>query len=240
MIAKTDFTHTLLTRLLASVYDYYPDNYPDYFADYPDDVEFDRFGHSATTLRSRTRGWVKTHLIDFFRTKGYVLAPYAADPPRLDALGDQMSELASLYDRLGDESSRRLLVDLIAYRVLGYRRVRLPLGEDSSYRQRVDAMRALAKGGPRINIKFMGWSLRCFDLASIGYPIKVFTVTGGALNSFDIKQYEYRGKNPPIKAAQGDVVVDAGGAGAIRPSISRMRPAAVSTRSSSSRAILTS
>ena len=55
------------------------------------------------------------------------------------------------------------------------------------------------------------WNLAYVDLARIGFPLKLYYTALGLHTIFDLRQYEYQHRSPIIKAAEGDIVIDAGG-----------------------------
>lgn len=127
-----------------------------------------------------------------------------------EALGDSIEELSKLYCRLRDEQSKSLLVSLIAYRLMGYRKVKLPLNTRAYWEMRRLAQ-SLLKSDNAIQLKFRSWKLDHQDLTKIGYPIEVYLMPVWVVTTFMIKQYEYSNDKILIKAEEGDCVIDAGG-----------------------------
>jgi FkbM family methyltransferase len=117
-----------------------------------------------------------------------------------------LEELDWLYHRLADDASRSLLVDIIAYRIMGARAVRLPLS-NPTYLKKRDELSKLGDESNQIDIGFMGWKLSLFDLSSIGYPIKLYM--RNPIVSFDVEQYAHEASD--IRADDGDVVIEGGG-----------------------------
>ena len=128
----------------------------------------------------------------------------------LSTIQDSIGELSKLYDLLADESSKSTLVMLVAFRIMGYKRVKLPLNT-SDYWPHRESTRSLIRGNDSIKIEFHDWELNRFDLRKVGYPIDVYFSPGGVFATFVLKQYEYRKRVPVIKAQDGDYVIDAGG-----------------------------
>ena len=128
----------------------------------------------------------------------------------LSAIQGSIEKLSALYDLLEDEPSKSTLVMLVAFRIMGYKRVKLPLNTSSYWPDRESA-RSLIKGKDTIKIKFHNWALSRFELDDIGYPIELFFLPGGVFANFILKQYEYRKRSPAITAQEGDYVIDAGG-----------------------------
>lgn len=132
----------------------------------------------------------------------------------LSRIENSMEGLSSLYDRLADVSSRATLVKVIAYRVLGPRKVKLPLNTPEYWAARKSAA-ALIRGedamDPEFGVGADKWQLRRFNLADIGYPIESFLSPLVVFNTFMLKQYEYRKRSPVVKVQEGDYVLDGGG-----------------------------
>jgi FkbM family methyltransferase len=128
----------------------------------------------------------------------------------ISRIQDSLEELAYVYDLLADESSKSTLVKVLTYRLMGHKKVKLPLNTESYWSQR-RGMKALINGNETIQINFLDWKLRRFALDKIGYPLEVFFLAGGVMATFILKQYEYRKRTPEIKAEAGDYVIDAGG-----------------------------
>ena len=118
--------------------------------------------------------------------------------------------LSSLYDLLEDEYSKTMLVKVITYRILGYRKVKLPLNTLDYWSKRKNVL-SLIKGSDTVKTKFMNWALNYFELARIGFPLKLYYVPIGVLTTFILKHYEYGKTKPAIKVQKGDYVIDAGG-----------------------------
>ena len=115
-----------------------------------------------------------------------------------------------LYNLLADEPSRQLLLKLIAYRFLGYRKVKLPRNTPKYWRD-IAAMAELRTPAPPLPIKFMDARLYVHDLKPLGYDITCHATSPGLACAVVQKQYEYHQGNVHCKAASGDVVIDAGG-----------------------------
>lgn len=132
----------------------------------------------------------------------------------LSKLESSLDGLSSLYNRLADDSSRAILVKVIAYRILSYRRVKLPLNTADYWSAR-KAATALIRGDDTLDPEFRvggtSWALRRFHLGDIGYPIELFFSTLGVFNTFMLKQYEYQKRSPIVKVREGDYVIDGGG-----------------------------
>ena len=121
-----------------------------------------------------------------------------------------LTDLEWLYQHLADDQSRELLVQLIAYRALGHRHVKLPLNRPE-YWKAIETIEKASKGAETIDSGFMGFQLAKLDLRTIGYPIELLFVPFAVVTQFIDQPYRCTTPNGTIEAEEGDVVIDAGG-----------------------------
>lgn len=115
-----------------------------------------------------------------------------------------------LYDLFKDHYSKWLLLQIVAYRLLGYRKVKLPLST-KQYWKNISELEKHEKKNDYIETGFMDMKLYYMDLSFLNVPIK-FYFSGAGLNiDFIIKQYDFNRDNIKIQVAEGDTVIDAGG-----------------------------
>lgn len=117
--------------------------------------------------------------------------------------------LSFLYDLLEDDYSKGILIKVITYKILGCRKIKLPLNTPSYWERRRKAL-SLIKSNKTLNIGFSNWSLKYFELHDIGYPLKLYARPIGITTAFMQHQYAYS-EISSIKAQEGDYVIDAGG-----------------------------
>jgi FkbM family methyltransferase len=115
-----------------------------------------------------------------------------------------------LYNLLADEISKELLVKILAYRVLGYKKVKLPTSNEQFWKT-ILSLDEMADKNNFVNIDLMNWKFYHFDLEQIGYPIKIYSLPLGVYINFVLKQYEYNSGELIIKVDKNDIVIDAGG-----------------------------
>jgi FkbM family methyltransferase len=120
----------------------------------------------------------------------------------------QHEDFSYLYNLLEDNCSKQILLKILAYRILGYQRVKLPRNT-SKYWDDINAVKKLKQEHSGIKIKFINLDLPLYDLNSIGFPIILNNNAQGLACIFVQRQYEYHGKNI-IKPEKGDVVIDCG------------------------------
>lgn len=191
-----DFSSALMLELMKHIYDFYgTDNW---------DVErFGRYPH-----RLATSMFVRMNTL--LRKVGVYLTYRRANSVHIGSLmHDFGNGLSFLYDLLEDDYSKDILTKLIAYRILGYRRMKLPLNTPDYWEKRRKAF-SLIKGNKTLNIGFMNWTLKQFELDNIGYPLKLYSRPTSVTTTFMMHQYAYS-KISSVKAQKGDYVIDAGG-----------------------------
>jgi FkbM family methyltransferase len=109
-----------------------------------------------------------------------------------------------------DVPSRELLIKIIAYRALGYRRVKLPLN-NVEYWEAFERVKNLKDPSDKIDPHFLHFVLEKFDLHPIGYDIKLYFMDLGIAVDFIIEQYAYkRGGATVVQAEPGETVIDCG------------------------------
>jgi len=115
-----------------------------------------------------------------------------------------------LYDRLKNEDSKLLLIQVLAYRILDYKKYNLPL-RNQKYIDNHALIEALVPDkNDFIDPRFRNFKLFRHELDPIGYKMSIYFSSGGVLTDFVVKQYEYHSKDCVIKAEKDDVVIDAG------------------------------
>ncbi|HET6977585.1 MAG TPA: FkbM family methyltransferase [Pyrinomonadaceae bacterium] len=171
-----------------------------------DNWDSERFGPYKSTLKSS--------LIS--KLNGLLAGSLAIVPltnaPDLDweKLDRAVEGLSALYELLEDEQSKSTLVQLITYRLLGARKVKLSLNNVSYWSQR-QQVRKLVKSREGIQVSMPKAVLNHLALEEIGYPIELYYTAGGVVSTFMLKQYQYGKSIPPIKVQDSDYVIDAGG-----------------------------
>jgi len=118
-------------------------------------------------------------------------------------------EISFLYDLLADEFSKSLLVQLVAYKILGYKHIKLPRN-NPKYWHDIKNMEKLAVGHGDFKINFVNLNLILMDLNPLGYDVLANITPAGAAAIFAQKQYEYTQGDVCVKVHDGDVVLDCG------------------------------
>lgn len=122
---------------------------------------------------------------------------------------EHQNGLQQLYGNLNSQGMN-LLVELMAYRKLGYRFVKLKRN-DEEYRNAINVGDSLADTKDTYDPHFMHFILEKVDLNPIGMDVKLYFTGGGVAIDFIIEQYAYKSNGKAIvEAEKGDVVIDAG------------------------------
>ena len=124
-------------------------------------------------------------------------------------IAPHISNLEWLYSNLADEESRQTLVDVIAYRALGHRKIKLAINTQDYWAVSEKAF-ALPREGEEIDVGFLGWKLQKVSLDPFGYPIKILAYKDANVTTFVHQQYRCTATNEAIECQLGDYVIDAG------------------------------
>ena len=155
---------------------------------------------------SRLPPW-KRGLYHLAAQYGFVRAqpPYSREAA-LTAVAN-MEGLEETWAQLQDEYSRRILVLVKAYQILGSRRIRFPI--DDFFSAAVQKASKMAVQRHTRTVPILG-SLDLFRFELEGHTISLHAHALNIVNTFLLEQYRYS-RSPGIAPQPGDVVIDAGG-----------------------------
>lgn len=115
-------------------------------------------------------------------------------------------ELEKVFDLLEDDKSKDIFVRLIVWKLIGFTKVKLlseeQLKEEEALVSKKEEM-FLDKQDSIYDVKY---KLNCFDLATLGYPIKCYAIPESIVMDFIRNQYE----NDYVKLEKDDYVIDCG------------------------------
>lgn len=121
-----------------------------------------------------------------------------------------IKEFENTWDNISS-LDRDLLISLLAYRVLGLKKVKLPRNNDG-YWQAIEIAKSLTDYTDAYDPNFMHFILHKFNLNPVGYDIQFYFSESRVAVDFLIEQYAYKIENKVIVEAEpGDVVLDIGG-----------------------------
>jgi FkbM family methyltransferase len=141
---------------------------------------------------------------------------FTRQPRRLDHVATQLLWLVESADRFGgindalaDPESRALWGELIRFRALGPRRVRLRRNSRSYWRLYNTFDRRFLR--ERNTREALGRMLNLYEVPGRDGPIRLHSNPRFILNTFVLQQYAYEGTTAAVRAEDGDVVIDGGG-----------------------------
>lgn len=119
---------------------------------------------------------------------------------------NRINEFESCFNLLNDELSRSKYIELLAYKALGFTKVKLSLNNEDFWlgRSNTESYRR----PERIPVNFRTGYLDLYDLTDAGYNLKLFFVKNGIFVDFILEQYNYKNI---VCVNNNDVVIDAGG-----------------------------
>ncbi|MBM9538571.1 FkbM family methyltransferase [Desulfobulbus alkaliphilus] len=178
--------------------------------DYDDNYDFYRFNQPEphSTIPANWKEWAKKKLSQ--RGYGYIPSFSATLTKAIDQIVPFYYDLQALYVQLTDETSKELLIKLMAFRCLGHRKVKLPLNTPT-YWAGIQQVEQLADQQNFRLTKFYGWRLYQFNLATLNYPIRFYCTAKGSYSQFILQQYRGVSDNCVVEVEPGDYVIDAGG-----------------------------
>jgi FkbM family methyltransferase len=171
--------------------------------DFKDNWDHIRFGKNEPKVK---RG-IRSKIQRLINKRGYYHLYLIQD---LLAYSKCICRFEYLYNHLRYDEDKKLLLQVLAYRVLGYRKVKLPLNTPIFW-DRIRSLEKLVDNADSIETHFLDIVLHKMNLSAINYPIEFYFSAAGVLTDFIIKQYEYNRSPTLIKAEEGDVVIDGGG-----------------------------
>lgn len=141
--------------------------------------------------------------------------PGSGDPVsrRLAYLNFFLSKSPRLYRAfalLADDDSKQLFLSLILFRILGYRRVSLPLDHTNYFAARRDADSIPASLSELRDLSPPELLLEHFELSRDGHDYRLDCLRANLFFTFFIRQYYFERAGVAVGPRTGDVVVDAG------------------------------
>ena len=117
--------------------------------------------------------------------------------------------LQRIYEQLNSDG-QELLVDIIAYRLLGYQKVKLTRN-NKKYWKTLDIVNSLVDKYDTFDPNFLHFILQKCDLRKIGYDIQLYFSSIGVAIDFIFEQYAYKsGGRTIVGVEKGDVILDLG------------------------------
>lgn len=195
----TKFKNSLYIEIAKSLSNNFGiDNFDQYrFGDY---MGNDNVGEN---LKKKTKRLAK-HILNYYpERQSYILKAGELIDPYIE-------EFEYIWDNIG-ETDKELVLSLLAYRVLGYKKVKLPRN-NKAYWQAIETAKSLVDYSDSYDPKFMHFMLHKFNLRKIDYNINLYFSESRVAVDFIIEQYAYKLNGQVlVEAEKNDVVLDLGG-----------------------------
>jgi FkbM family methyltransferase len=198
MTEPDEFEQRLLHSLMRDCFEFQRNN-----------TDYLRFRISpAERFKTRLRDWYFL----FARRNGFSRRHFSIEEAsqRLSFIFKNIDGLRSFNNLLTDDDSRQLLIDLLKFRTLGAKHVRLPLNTKQYWESYRTVDKRFLRKRDTVSIS-KDWHLNQYELEGTQGPVRLHVTPLGILNSFLLEQYAYRKGGRVIEAEPGEVVIDGGG-----------------------------
>lgn len=116
----------------------------------------------------------------------------------------KLSDISELYCSLSDKNSKKLLVLLCTYKILGPTKIKLPLYDKKKWLGYYELENNIIE---KTDIESLIGKFNIYDMKRFGYNLKLLYSQFGAFVSFILEQYRYKNI---CKTEKGDYVIDGG------------------------------
>ena len=200
----TTFSRSLTHRITADLMRYRSGN-----------TDLLRFPPAMASLTARLGRRAAEALDGWLARLGYVrdnAYHRATIESRLDEIEAHLDGLEWLHERLADEASRRTLVEVMAFRILGSRHTRLSR-HNAAFAQALHDLKHKVLKRPRAaRADFLDGWLDDYEVGMSAVPVRLRAHKLNVLNTFLLEQYRFHEPGAAIvEVQQGDVVLDGGG-----------------------------
>ncbi|MBA4150616.1 MAG: FkbM family methyltransferase [Verrucomicrobia bacterium] len=193
----------LIERLLSNAYELQSDN-----------TDVHRFPYRVNGRRDLLWNKIKSKLFQAARRQGFVYI-HPAEPEKvvqhLREVAAHGAGFESFYRLLGDKDSQEMLVAVIAYRIMGADRIKLPTNDAPYWNAIQQIQKELLLHEKTLAVPVFDGFLNLYDLDSAGYPIRLHAHLLNVLNTFVLEQYRYSAGDRTVAVERGDIVIDGGG-----------------------------
>lgn len=203
----SDFKKALDKKIIQSLKNNYGvENYDEYrFGKYPVNINDDLYIKAKKPLNfvDGSKKIVKKIIGYNPHKKAYLTSGHNLVNPYLN-------EIQKIWNTIS-ELDRELMVSLIAFKILGYKKVKLPRNNEA-YWEAIKTAKSLSIPADTYDPHFMHFILEKFDLKPVGFDVKLYFFESGVAIDYIIEQYAYKiNEKHIIQAVVGDVVLDIGG-----------------------------
>ena len=183
----------------------------DYRSSVLEELARNRMNNHADNFDAINQGTEPPPEPSIWRTSVARALAYYLTPRRYFAktAADHIARGEFLYGLLTDQPSRDLLLKLIAFRVLGHRRVKLPRNTPGYWRT-IEDINRFSTTDELMPVEAMNTALAMKDLRPMGYDMRLYAGDGGIACLLVQRQYEYHQGPVHCRVEPGDVVLDCG------------------------------
>lgn len=192
----TQFEKEIVSTIIRSMSNNYNDNY-----------DFYRFGEKEKVPFSFKNYIKNKYIIKKFIPKNKTI--YAVEQT-FDLIEKYGNKLSSLYEILHNNESKELLVDIIAYRILGEEKIKLPTNTDEFWKQCKESIEYSDKTDV-IDLNFLNWKLFKTNYRKYNLPLDIYSIPQSMVEYCYLGHYTYTSLEKKICVEQGDYVLDCGG-----------------------------
>ncbi len=158
------------------------------------------FKNPALKLFQNLKPWIK-------KNTGYKLNHIVNS--KISPIDNYSDKLQIIWEKLNKEG-KELLVEIIAYRLLGFQKIKLATN-NAKYWEALRKAATLKNNNDTYDPHFLHFILYKFDLSEIGYNVKLYFRDSGIAIAFINEQYAYKLRNEyVVTVKEGDVVLDIG------------------------------
>lgn len=124
-----------------------------------------------------------------------------------------LSALETLYNWLGDDYSKQMLIRLVARKMVPGAFFLAPLKDLQQEQSATDRAESLSKTRATHSIQLgdQQMVLDLYDLSSIGYPLTAYMHPANVTCTFMFEQYRYQHSPIDVGIRKGDIAIDGGG-----------------------------
>jgi len=196
-VEVSELQYRLLYGLLRDCYEFQDNN-----------ADFVRY---RTSLSGRIARRLRDKILLLAKRSGFVRRHFVIEEASEHLMYVLMNidKLESLYHLLGDDYSKQLLIELLKFRILGAKHVKLTLNGKDYWNKRASIDRSFLKERHTIRPQ-KGWYLNRYQLKASNCPLNLHAHPLGILALFVLEQYAYLKGRRPIRARSGDIVLDGG------------------------------
>lgn len=195
------FEKELKKELLNSSYNFYNDNY-------------DYYTHGKEKLKKKFINSIKWIIFSPIFIKICISNEFLFKKILLKQIyniTDYLDKLESFYNLLENDESKKLLLKLVAFRVLGYKKVKLPLS-NKVYFKGIEEVNKIKNLQDFISLPYKPYKIFKHDLSPLNKNVKIYLHSNALYTTFLLPHYKLSlNDGKYIGAEKGDVVLDLGG-----------------------------